>query len=65
MKRQFVGPYEFGGEKLKFDELEWMLSSTTAFETDLESDPRGPRPKDVLMASLGKKDDSDSDENDW
>ncbi|XP_045602646.1 phosducin-like protein 3 [Procambarus clarkii] len=67
MKRQFVGAAEFGGEKLKYEELEWILSRTGGFKTDLESDPRGPRIKDVMMNSIrGYKDsESDSDENDW
>lgn len=46
-----------------FSDLEWMLSRTKAFETDIEEDPRNPRPKDVLMSSF-RKDGSDSD-NDW
>lgn len=67
MKRQFIGTAEFGGDSLKYDELEWILSRTGGFKTDLESDPRGPRIKDVMMNSVrGYKDEeSDSDENDW
>ncbi|KAK4301161.1 hypothetical protein Pmani_026677 [Petrolisthes manimaculis] len=68
MKRQFVGTGEFGGDKLKYEELEWILSRTGGFTTDLESDPRGPRVQDVLLNSLrsGTNHDSDSsDENDW
>ncbi|XP_042885025.1 phosducin-like protein 3 [Penaeus japonicus] len=69
MKRQFIGSGEFGGEKLKYDTLEWMISRTGAFKTDIEQDPRGPKIKDVMMSSLrGKAADSDedeSDENDW
>lgn len=68
MKRQFIGTAEFGGDKLQYEELEWMLSRTGGFTTDLESDPRGPRVKDVMMNSIrGYKDadDDDSDENDW
>lgn len=50
-------------------ELEWMLSRTGGFTTDLETDPRGPRIKDVMLSSLrGNKDSDDensTDENDW
>lgn len=50
-------------------ELEWMLSRTGGFKTDLECDPRGPRVKDVMMGSLrgggGSDSDNESDDNDW
>ncbi|XP_050738915.1 phosducin-like protein 3 isoform X2 [Eriocheir sinensis] len=69
MKRQFIGAAEFGGDKIKLDELEWKLSRTGGFKTDLECDPRGPRVKDVMMGSLrgggGSDSDNESDENDW
>ncbi|XP_063607838.1 phosducin-like protein 3 [Penaeus indicus] len=68
MKRQFIGSAEFGGDKLKYDSLEWMLSRTGAFKTDIEQDPRGPKIKDVMMSSLRRtadSDEDDSDENDW
>lgn len=70
LRRQFVGAAELVGNKLKFDELEWILSRTGGFKTDLESDPRGPKVKDVLMTSLrgynkDSDDDNDSDEDDW
>jgi len=65
LKRQFIGKGEFGGDKLKYETLEWMLSTTGAFKTDLEEDPRGPKIQDVLMSSLRKKqDDSDEDDSD-
>lgn len=69
MMRQFIGPAEFGSDRIKLDELEWILSRTGGIKTDLESDPRGPKVKDVLLSSLrGNKDsddENDSDENDW
>jgi len=70
MKKQFVGALEFGGDKLKYETLEWMMSRTGAFKTDIEEDPRGPKIQDVLMSSLGAKtrandSDDDSDDNDW
>ena len=54
-------------------EVEWILSKTGAFQTDLDSDPR-PQIKDALFSQLGsatngssrRKADSGSDsENDW
>ncbi|XP_042206032.1 viral IAP-associated factor homolog [Homarus americanus] len=69
LKRQFIGVAEVGGDRVKYEELEWILSRTGGFKTDLESDPRGPRVKDVLLNSIrGYKDDddeNDSDEGDW
>uniref|UniRef100_A0A0P4WGB6 Phosducin domain-containing protein n=1 Tax=Scylla olivacea TaxID=85551 RepID=A0A0P4WGB6_SCYOL len=68
MKKQFIGAAEFGKDKITLEELEWKLSRTGAFTTDLENDPRGPKVKDVMMSSLrGGRDSSDeeSDENDW
>lgn len=70
MKRQLIGPAELGGEKLKLEELEWILSRTGGIKTDLESDPHGPKVKDVLMSSLrgynkDSDDENDSDEDDW
>ena len=42
-----------------------MLSKTGAFETELESDPRGPRIRDVMMDNLKKRQDSDDSDDDW
>ena len=42
--------------------LEWQLSRTGGFKTDLESDPRAPKVRDVMMSSLRTKD--SDDEND-
>ena len=57
-----------------FSELEWQLSETGAFKTDLESDPR-PKIHDALFSKLGissgskssrkNEDSEDSDYNDW
>jgi len=66
MKRQFVA-LDFGN-KVTCDALEWILSRTGGFKSDLESDPRGPKVRDVMMSSLRHKDsddDNDSDEDDW
>ncbi|KAG0724114.1 Phosducin-like protein 3 [Chionoecetes opilio] len=70
MKRQLIGAASFGSDRIKLEELEWLLSRTGAFTTDLESDPRGPKVKDVMMGSLrggrgDSSDENDSDENDW
>lgn len=70
LKRQFIGPAEMGGDRVSLDALEWILSRTGGFKTDLEEDPRGPRVKDLMMSSLRQRekdsdDDNDSDENDW
>lgn len=66
MKRQLVA-LDFGN-KVSCDALEWILSRTGGFKSDLESDPRGPKVRDVMMSSLRHKDsddDNDSDEDDW
>jgi len=66
MKRQLLG-MEFGS-KITYDALEWILSRTGGFKTDLESDPRGPKVRDVMMSSLRTKDsddENDSDDDDW
>ncbi|CAL4075701.1 unnamed protein product, partial [Meganyctiphanes norvegica] len=66
MKRQFVG-LDFGS-KVACDALEWILSRTGGFKTNLEDDPRAPKVRDVIMSSLRTKDsddDNDSGENDW
>lgn len=73
LKKQFIGE-SFFNSALKQDELEWTLSKTGAFQTNLESDPR-PHIKDALFSQLGgssstnssrRRADSGSDsENDW
>ncbi|XP_018026837.1 viral IAP-associated factor homolog [Hyalella azteca] len=66
-KKQFIGPQEFS-DRISCDELEWMLSKTGGIKTDLESDPRGAKVRDVFMSSLGNArtaDSGDSDEGDW
>lgn len=70
MKKQFVGPHEFGGMNLTVAGLEWMLSETGAIKTDLEA-PAKKEIKDVLFSSLqessksGEIEDGSDDENDW
>merc|ERR1712137_256832 len=51
LKKQLIGPLSFT-TALKQDELEWQLSETGAFKTDLESDPR-PKIHDALFSKLG------------
>ncbi|KAF2356991.1 Phosducin thioredoxin-like domain [Trinorchestia longiramus] len=68
-KKQFIGPQQFS-DRISCDELEWLLSTTGGIKTDLECNPRGDKPRDVLMSSLGgtrgtRKEDSESDEDDW
>jgi hypothetical protein len=63
MKKQWVGPLEFGGMNLTINELEWRLSQTGAVKTTLEENPR-KEVKDVLTSSIrgtNQYDDSDSD----
>ncbi|EDO36673.1 predicted protein [Nematostella vectensis] len=65
MKKQFVGPFAFGGMNLKKDVLEWMLAEANAVVTDLEEDPRKKNAiHDVMTSSLrGRAHDSDSDDD--
>ncbi|XP_027044108.1 phosducin-like protein 3 [Pocillopora damicornis] len=67
MKKQFVGPFAFGGMNLKIEELEWMLAEAGAVKTDLEEDPRKKnKVHDVMTSSLQQMNakDSDSDDDD-
>ncbi|XP_051010551.1 phosducin-like protein 3 [Acomys russatus] len=40
IKVQFIGPLVFGGMNLTRDELEWKLSESGTFKTDLEKNPK-------------------------
>ncbi|TRZ02335.1 hypothetical protein DNTS_018994 [Danionella cerebrum] len=51
MRGQFIGPLVFGGMNLTCDELEWRLSETGAFKTDLEENPR-KQIQDQMMSSI-------------
>ncbi|XP_036356775.1 phosducin-like protein 3 isoform X1 [Octopus sinensis] len=67
IKKQFVGPFAFGGMKLTIDDLEWMLSEVGAVKTTLECCPKKEGIRDVMdMAVKSSRitDDSD-DEDDW
>ncbi|KXJ16217.1 phosducin-like protein 3 [Exaiptasia diaphana] len=66
MKKQWIGPFAFGGMNLKMDELEWMLSEVGAVVTDLEEDPRKKNKiHDVMESSIRQKPrDSDDDDSD-
>lgn len=53
MKKNFIGPLEFGGMNLTKQSLEWILSQTGAVKTDLEEDPRGTsKVKDVMSSAI-------------
>jgi hypothetical protein len=64
MKRQFIGPQEFGRNSIICGELEWLLSEAGAVKTTLESNPR-PKIQDALFSQLGRSNRSDEDNNDW
>ncbi|XP_033033483.1 phosducin-like protein 3 [Trachypithecus francoisi] len=50
IKAQLIGPLVLGGMNLTRDELEWKLSESGAFMTDLEENPKKPI-EDVLLSS--------------
>jgi len=65
MKKQWVGPFAFGGMKLKQDELEYMLAQVGAVKSDIEK-PERPEVKDVMniairQSRIDNEDDDDSD----
>lgn len=65
MKKQYIGPLEFGGMNFTQDELEWRLSKLGALKTEMEEAPR--RSVDDVMEKAMKQNmvgDSD-DDNDW
>ncbi|KAK3609025.1 hypothetical protein CHS0354_020688 [Potamilus streckersoni] len=65
LKKQFVGPHEFGGMNLTFSEFEWMISQTGAVKTDMEESPKR-QIKDVMNIAIREsainRDDSDDDD---
>ncbi|KAL3891961.1 hypothetical protein ACJMK2_004310 [Sinanodonta woodiana] len=64
LKKQFVGPHEFGGMNLKLNEFEWMISQTGAVKTEMEEPPK-TQIKDVMNIAIREsainRDDSDDD----
>lgn len=63
MKKQWVGPMEFGGMNLTQDELEWKFSQVGAVKTTLETNPK-KQVADHMTSSIRQaniNEDSDSD----
>lgn len=64
LKKQFVGPFSFGGMNLTIEDLEWMLSEAGAVKSTMVSRPEKERVRDVFgMAIQDSK--IDDDEDDW
>ncbi|VDI07983.1 Hypothetical predicted protein [Mytilus galloprovincialis] len=65
MKKQFIGPHEFGGMNFTQDELEWNLSKIGTVKTELEEPPKKSI-SDVMDRAMKENtiDDCD-DDNDW
>ncbi|KAH9513683.1 Phosducin-like protein 3 [Bulinus truncatus] len=51
LKKQWIGPFAFGGMNLKQDELEWMLSQVGAIKSDIEK-PERAEVEDVLTSAI-------------
>ncbi|XP_013395433.1 phosducin-like protein 3 [Lingula anatina] len=67
LKKQWVGPLNFGGMNFKCDELEWMLAKAGVLETELETPPK-PEVKDVMNIAIKQStinDTNSDDDNDW
>jgi len=65
LKKQWVGPFEFGGMSLKQDKLEWMLANVGAIKSDIEK-PEQPEIKDVMNIAIREsRIDNDSDDSDY
>jgi hypothetical protein len=60
LKKQLIGSQTFGGMSLQLNELEWDLSRSGAFATELEVDPRKRRVKSSKSLFVSNaSDDSD------
>ncbi|RWS29967.1 phosducin-like protein 3, partial [Leptotrombidium deliense] len=59
VKKQYIGASAFGNAELRLEELEWILSQSGAFETDLESDPRTLRQTSKTFLGYNDSDDDD------
>lgn len=64
LKKQFVGPFAFGGMNCTIEDLEWMLSEAGAVKTTLESRPEKQRIHDVFGTAI-QDSKIDDDEDDW
>ncbi|XP_033741403.1 phosducin-like protein 3 [Pecten maximus] len=64
MKKQWVGPHNFGGMNFKRDEFEWMLSQNGVLKTDLEGPPK-QAVDDVMSRAVRESAIDSDDENDW
>jgi len=64
MKGQLVGPEQFRGMNLTMDEFEYLVGKTGAIQTTIRDDPK-PKVRDVMMSSLGGRNDDSDDGNDW
>jgi len=64
MKGQLVGPEQFRGMNLTMDEFEYLVGKTGAIQTTIKDDPK-PKVRDVMMSSLGGRNDDSDDGNDW
>ncbi|CAL1538711.1 unnamed protein product [Lymnaea stagnalis] len=64
LKKQWIGPFSFGGMNLKQDELEWMLAQTGAIQSDIEK-PEKPEIEDVMTSAIRQSriDNKDSDDD--
>ncbi|XP_064597361.1 phosducin-like protein 3 [Liolophura sinensis] len=63
LKKQWVGPQEFGGMNLTQDQLEWMLAKAGAMTTELEEPPKREI-NDVMNSAIrGSRIDNDSDDD--
>lgn len=63
MKKQFVGPLEFGGMNITIEELEWMLSEAGAVNTTLESKPERKQ-RNTFTVLTGNQNNADSSDDD-
>lgn len=57
MKQQFIGPVEFRGTNLTYDEFEFLIGKSGAVDSDIKEDPKQAI-KDKMFADL-------ADTNDW
>ncbi|XP_072029678.1 phosducin-like protein 3 [Amphiura filiformis] len=64
MKKQMVGPTEFGGMNITMEELEWILSEVGAVKTTLEKKPERKQRNTftVLSGNSANQDSSDDDD---
>uniref|UniRef100_A0A2C9JUC4 Phosducin domain-containing protein n=1 Tax=Biomphalaria glabrata TaxID=6526 RepID=A0A2C9JUC4_BIOGL len=51
LKKQWIGPFAFGGMNLKQNELEWMLAQAGAIQSDIEK-PERAEIEDVMTSAI-------------